>query len=381
MAALRNPAAGASRGFLWFYFINEQFLRYVNKRVPPGYDTVPLLIFWGLLLVWLVPWSFFIPQALVELPQWRSWRTTLSISQQANLLFVLWVLVIVGFFSFSTRQEYYTIPALPGLALLVGDWLAKESAVPANPAIRRQGQISSLILLIVSLIAAAVGTALLLSSRVPAPGTDLADLLKKNPQDYDFSLGHLFDLTPQALGAFRIPLGGTIIALAFGSGLNWFFRRRNRPIYGNIALALMMIVLLTCVHSAFATFSPILSSRQLAGEIQTYYRPGDVIVIDGRYDQASSLNFYTGMQVRLLHEPSGNLWYGSKFPDAPRVFEDPASFETLWRGRGTVFLWSDQDDPKELRGFSRYLLARNGGKSIFTNRDPHLPRDVATPAT
>jgi len=42
LAALRNPAQGSVRGFLWFYFVNEQFLRYLNKRVPPGYDTVHL---------------------------------------------------------------------------------------------------------------------------------------------------------------------------------------------------------------------------------------------------------------------------------------------------------------------------------------------------
>src|SRR6266496_1464360 len=39
LAARANPAQGNVKGFLWFYFVNEQFLRYVGKRVPPGYDT------------------------------------------------------------------------------------------------------------------------------------------------------------------------------------------------------------------------------------------------------------------------------------------------------------------------------------------------------
>ena len=56
LAALRNPTQGAVRGFLWFYFVNEHFLRYLNQRVPRDYDTVPLLVFWGLLLLWLLPW-------------------------------------------------------------------------------------------------------------------------------------------------------------------------------------------------------------------------------------------------------------------------------------------------------------------------------------
>jgi len=367
LAAIRNPAQGGVRGFLWFYFINEQFMRYVNKRVPPGYDTVPLFIFWGLLLVWMIPWTVFLPQAVGEIPRWRELRSRLDVRQQSNLLFALWALVIVGFFSFSTRQEYYTIPTLPALALLIGGWLAKESAPEAPPSRLRAGRISSWVLLLLAAIATVAGIALLLSSRVPAPGADLADLLKKNPQDYDLSLGHFLDLTPQALGAFRGPLIGAIVSLFVGSSLNLFFRMRRRPVAGNAMLALMMVGLLTCVHSAFATFSPILSSSQLAKAIQRHYRPGDLIVIDGQYDQASTLNFYTEIPVRVLHEPSGNLWYGSKFPDAPHVFETEASFAALWSGSNTVFLWSDHEDPKELYGLRRFLLASSGGKHIFTN--------------
>src|ERR1700730_18568321 len=31
LAALRNPPAGQTKGFLWFYFVNEHFLRYLGK--------------------------------------------------------------------------------------------------------------------------------------------------------------------------------------------------------------------------------------------------------------------------------------------------------------------------------------------------------------
>jgi hypothetical protein len=212
------------------------------------------------------------------------------------------------------------------------------------------------------------GVMLLLSSRAPAPGTDLADLLKKNPQDYDLALGHFLDLTPEALGVFRVPLLGAIISLLLGSVLNWFLRKRGRPGQGNAALALMMVGLLACVHAAFVTFSPILSSHQLAVAIQRQYRPGDVIVVDGEYHEASTLNFYTGSPLRILHEPSGNLWYGSKFPDAPRVFETESSLAGLWAGPAEVFLWTAQPDPRVLHGARKFELAHSGGKFIFTNR-------------
>ncbi len=370
LAALRNPSQGAVKGFLWFYFVNEQFLRYVNKRVPAGYDTVPLFIFWVLLLVWLVPWAAFLPQAVLEVPRkLRELRSGLNPRQRANLFFALSVLVILVFFSFSTRQEYYTIPAVPGLALLLGGWLAKEAESEPDSSLRRAGRISSLVLLVVVVAGSALGLAVLFSSRVPAPGTDLADLLQKNPTEYDLSLGHFLDLTPEAMGAFQVPLLGAVASLLLGASLNWLFRRRGQPRYGNGVLALMMVGLLACVHSAFVTFSPILSSKQLAVAIEKHYRPGDVVVADGQYHEASTLNFYTGIPLHILHVPSGNLWYGSKFPDSPQVFETPQSLAAMWSGPTVVFLWADNDNPKELQGMDKYVLARNGGKFIFTNRD------------
>jgi 4-amino-4-deoxy-L-arabinose transferase-like glycosyltransferase len=393
LAALRNPAQDQARGFLWFYFVNEHIMRFLNKRVPPGYDTVPLLLFWALLVLWLMPWAVFLPQALRNVPhRWREFRALRSglgnhglenrglddrdsnnrrldnRRDRANLLFFLWALMILLFFSFSTRQEYYTIPALPGIALLVGGWLARESSANASDAERRVGRKSSLVLMIVGVLGAAVGLVLLSRTHPPPPGVDLADLLKKNPQDYDFSLGHVLDFTPQALGLFRGPLLGASLSLLLGTVANWWMRRRGRIAAGNAALTLMMVGLLTCVHVSFARFSPILSSYDLAVAIEKEYRPGDFIVVDGEYHQASTLNFYTHIPLRVLHAPSGNLWYGEKFPDAPHVFETPQSFASLWSGAARVFLWTDQDDPKELQGTLHFLLARSGGKAIFTNR-------------
>ena len=159
--------------------------------------------------------------------------------------------MIVGFFSFSTRQEYYTIPALPGMAYSSAGGWRKNPLRTADPAYRRAGRISSVVLLVIVALGSVVGIALLLSSQAPAPGTDLADLLRKNPTEYDLSLGHFLDLTPQALGAFRGPLLGAVVSLLLGAGLNWFLRWRGRPKFGNAALAVMMVGLLACVHSAF----------------------------------------------------------------------------------------------------------------------------------
>ncbi|MGA8298982.1 MAG: glycosyltransferase family 39 protein [Terriglobales bacterium] len=369
LAALRNPPQGNVRGFLWFYFINEHVRRFLGTRMPRDYDTVPLVLFWVLLVLWLVPWTAFLPQVLMEVPRrWRDFRSQMTRRQKACLLFFLWAIVIVGFFSFSTRQEYYTIPAIPGMALLVGGWLARERESGAGSRERRAGRISAVALLIVGVLIAIVGFALLAFSKTPAPGTDLSDLLRKNPQDYALSFGHFLDLTPQAMGAFRLPLALFSAAFLLGTLANWWLRRAGRAGAGNAALALMMVMVLTCVRIAFGIFSPIISSKDLALAIRAQYRPGDQVVATGLYENASTLNFYGGYRVLSLHVPGGNMWYGAQFPDAPPVWETQASFAALWNGAGRVFLWTDQDEPSALRGLKGYVIARRGGKTIYSNR-------------
>ena len=373
LAALRNPAQGQVRGFLWFYFVNEHILRFLNRRMPRDYDTVPLLLFWALLVLWLIPWTVFLPQSLREVPRrWREFRMQMTRRQRAYLLFFLWNVVIVGFFSLSTRQEYYTIPAITGMALLVGGWLQRERASAADSRERRSGRISSTLLLVAGVIVAVVGLALLMFSKTPAPGTDLSDLLRKHPQDYALSFGHFLDLTPQAMGAFRVPLFGFSLAFLLGTLANWILRRRGRAGAGNASLAAMMVVLLACVRIAFGIFSPILSSKDLAMAIREQYRPGDQIVVIGLYENASSLNFYTGIPLHSLRAPGGNMWYGTQFPGAPRVFETQASFVEMWKGPQRVFLWAEEDDPPALQGLARYEVARRGGKIIFANRPSPL---------
>ena len=276
--------------------------------------------------------------------------------------------MIVGFFSLSTRQEYYTIPAIPGMALLVGGWLQRERASAAESRERRSGRISSSVLLAVGVIFAAAGFALLILSKAPPPGTELSDLLRKNPQDYALSFGHFLDLTPQAMGAFRVPLLGFSLAFLLGTLANFILRRRGRAGAGNVALATMMVILLACVRISFGIFSPILSSKDLALTIREQYRPGDQIVVIGLYENASTLNFYTGIPLHSLRAPGGNMWYGTQFPGAPRVFETQASFVEMWHGPQRVFLWAEEEAPAALRGLTNYVVARRGGKIIFSNQ-------------
>ena len=370
-AAIENPAAGQSRGFLWFYFVNEHFLRYLGKRIPHDYDTVPLLIFWALVFLWLFPWSAFLVQALARVPhRWRQWRSGLNRRQRAMLLYAVWAAVILLFFSFSTRQEYYAVPALPALALLIGGWLQEEADSPADSRLRRAGRIGSGVLAVLGIVVFVAAIFLLAQSTSTPADSDLADLLKKNPNEYALAFGHIFDLTPRALGLFRVPLATFAIALLVGSILNLLYRRRNSAAAANWVLDLMMVAVLFAVHQGLVMFSPILSSKKLADAVEQEYRPGDVIVSYGTYEDASTINFYVRQPIHVVNtRTEGDMYYGSLFPDAPAIFDNDASLARLWTGPRRVFLWVEEDKiPSYIRQSGSYQLARSGGKLILMNR-------------
>jgi len=371
------PTDGNVHGWFWFYFVNEQVLRYLNLRVPRDYDTVPLALFWGLLLVWLMPWSAFLLRALSRVPLRKALRPRVSIrtldaTESTRLLLGLWATIPMLFFSLSTRQEYYVLPAMPALILLIAAWLndeAKEAesfTVP-NPLVR-SGQRISVVLFVLGSIAALIAGFFVVHAHPPAPNTDLAALLKQNPSEYALSFGHFLDLNAQAMGAFRTPLLITAFALFGGTFASWLCRRDYRPHLGNLWLAAATFAFLLAAHIGLQTFSPVLSSRQLADAIAPELKPDDLIVIHGEYESASTLGFYLRRNdLHILDGRSSNLWYGSFFPDAPPIFEDAISIKLKWSEPRRIFLWQDLSEPlPELWG-KTFFIAQSGGKEIVSN--------------
>jgi 4-amino-4-deoxy-L-arabinose transferase-like glycosyltransferase len=377
------PTDGNVRGWFWFYFMNEHVLRYLNLRVPHDYDTAPLWLFWGLCFIWMMPWSaFFFKVTSWALPlrsqKWKDQllRHELPLKRRGVLLLVVWAAFVLLFFSLSTRQEYYVLPALPALATLIAGWLAFESRDchpersegPASPAAQR---ITAVLLILGSLFAAAA-LFFLLHTRAPAVDTDLAALLQQNPGDYALSMGHFLDLNAQALGLFRLPLGLAAASLFLGPLAAFLLRRKARAHAANLALAAGAAGFLLAAHLGLQTFAPVLTSAQLAAAIAPQVHPQDMLCIHGEYESGSTLGFYLKRNdIHILDGRSSNLWYGSFFPDAPKIFETPASLAAKWRGPQRIFLWQSlTDPPNQLPPLSGdvYILVKNGGKEILSNQ-------------
>ncbi len=386
-----DPTPGNVHGWAWFYFVNEHLLRYLDLRVPRDYDTVPLLLFWGLLLVWLLPWSGFLFPALRAVP-WavvgrralgrivnaKRFATTgqadesLNLREKTLLLLGIAAVLPVLFFSFSTRQEYYVLPSIPFLALLAAGWLDREAheteAMHTPETLHRSGMRVSVGLLCFGGAAALVCGFFLVTGRAPVQGVELARVLKQNPGDYALSFGHFLDLSGAAMGFFRVPLGIAGASLLLSTAAAWWLRREYRPHHANLVLLAGAMGFLLASHVALTTFSPVLTSKSLAQAIAAQAGAGDLIVINGEYEAGSSLGFYLRRNdLHLLHGHSANLWYGSFFTDAPPVFETDETLRAEWASVRRVFLWTAPEAVPNLPG-KAYVVGEAGGKMVVSNQ-------------
>jgi len=359
LATLQNPpyfvftmksVPGEYHGFFWFYFFNEQLLRFLNMRYPRDYNTVPRLYFWLFHLIWLFPWSVYLP-AIFRLsyrPTGRAGRT--------RLLAACWTLVVLVFFTFSTTQEYYSMPCYPALALLLG------SAMAAGGKWIERG--TRVLCVICGICAVAAVTIVALVHNMPTPG-DISSALSSNPNEYTLSLGHMLDLTLPSFAYLRIPL--LIAAAAFAIGFAGSLRRRSP--WAFVSAALMMVVFFQGARAALVVFDPYLSSRPLANALM--HAPPGRLIVDHHYYTYSSIFFYTGRSALLLNGRYNNLVYGSYAPGAPDVFVNDSEFRQIWRKNDRCYLVAD--DPRLIE-VERLLapapvrvVAHSGGKLLLVN--------------
>jgi 4-amino-4-deoxy-L-arabinose transferase-like glycosyltransferase len=388
LAGLRTPAISlptglglpATGGWAWFYLYNEHIARFLSKRIPHDYGLTPVWLFWLYLAIWIMPWTIFLPTAITNQIRTLRNRTTARQHEAALALFV-WALVVLGFFTLSNRQEYYSLPALPALALMAGGVLAiAEDNHSINPASRSALNWHLYALVPLTTLVAIVCGYFAITAPHPAPGTDIVSLLAiaGGPEVYNLSLSHITDLTGAAMGFFRGPLAATAIGMLSLGLVSYLLRRAKRTYAANLTLAASMTLILLAAHEGLVRFYPILGSKSLALAINEARRtqpspgdrPGDLIIIDGELTSGSTLIFYTGQQVHLINGRVNGLWYGSFWPDAPQIFETEDSLHQLWASPRRIFLFTYNPAARthDLSPYAAtHTLATAGGKTVLTN--------------
>lgn len=359
LAASRNPpyfflsfhsGPGQYHGFLWFFFMNEQVLRFLNLRYPRDYNTVPRLYFWLSHLLWLFPWSVYLP-AVAKLPY-----KPVDRAGRARLLALCWTGFLLVFFTFSTTQEYYSMPCYPALCLLLG------SAMESGGVWVRRG--TRVLCALAASAAAAILVILFVVRNIPTPG-DISAVLTQRLSSYTLALSHVEDLNLQSFAYLRVPL--VLAALSFLIAVLGTFRASAQRAF--LAAAVMMVGFFHAARLAMVTFDPYMSSRPLAEALLR--APGGTLIVDHHYYTFSSVFFYANREALLLNGRFNNLEYGAYAPGAPPVFVDDAQFKDLWNRRERSYLVAQESVLPRLEKLvgdqQLNLVAESGGKFVVTN--------------
>jgi len=410
-----HPTPGNVHGFWYFYFVNEHFLRFLGQRFPHDYNRLPFIAYWLLHLVWLFPWSLFLPALIVA--AWKTRRRWMQhlhrdagqtvdfylehavredvASYVARLKFRVrstWLLGLFSaftllFFSISTNQEYYTFPAWTPLLILIAGVLAGIEEGRASDGEKPLLSTSWLtgaqaFFAIAGILAAiALGWNLWQSRSLPFVA-DIGTLLAhRNVGGYTLSMSHFFDLTGPSFAALRLPAVLAAITLLIGPGAGWILRLHGKHLAATISVALTTALFLVAAHIAFARFEPMLSSKQLADTIDQKGSPSDSFIIYGDQSDASSVVFYTHALLRkpafVVVEPcsphghGSSLLWGSCYPDAPRIFLSDDDLKRTWGTGERKWLFAqdtNQFKVEHLLADRLYPVQAVADKQLWTDR-------------
>jgi 4-amino-4-deoxy-L-arabinose transferase-like glycosyltransferase len=421
-----HPTPGNVHGFWYFYFLNEHVFRFLGTRFPHDYNRMPVIWYWLGHLVWLFPWSLFLPAVVVV--AWRTRRNWMQhlrrdagqtvdfyldyaaredvASYVARLKFRVrsaWLLglysaFVLLFFSLSTNQEYYTFPAWPALLILTAGIVAgteeRRGTDEGKPLLSTKWLTGAQAVFAVAgaVAAAALGWGLWESRSLPFV-PDIGTLLAhRDVGGYTLATSHFFDLTGPSFAALRLPAAIAAITLLVGPAVSWLLRLRRKHVAATTSLAVTMALFLVAAHIAFARFDPMLSSKQIADTIVEKGSPADSFIIYGDQSDASSVVFYTHDFLRkpayltgYVHlngkdelmeacSPRGagsSLLWGSCWPDAPKIFLSDAQVQQMWgTGERKWIFAQDTNQPRveQLLQGKLYPVKTIADKALWTDR-------------
>jgi 4-amino-4-deoxy-L-arabinose transferase-like glycosyltransferase len=429
LAGLRNPdygnpvgnvpAPGHVHGFFYFYFINEHVLRFLGTRYPHDYNRQPWYVYWLGQLIWLFPWSVYLPVVVRRAWQNRdlffsdlryditntiryldprvtayessAFAARLRFRARTRLLLACYAGFMLIFFAISTNQEYYTWPMYPAALMLIGGALAAVEESPGNRS--RSGWIAGgqVFFMVAGLAVAAVLAYGLWESRHLPYVTDIGTLMAhRGVGDYTLATSQFFDLTGPAFAALRFPAVLAAGAFCLGPVAAWRLRRRGHAFESTVTVALTTAVILIAAHIALVRFQPLLSSKAMADTVNRLTaEPANAdaqLMLYGDQADASSLIFYTHRPTLLVHgatqyfspDPVTNgeifgssMIWGANYPDAPHIFLSDVDLLRMWGtgARKLLFVGPDFHDHVEKLLASRLVLVQElSDKTLYTDR-------------
>jgi hypothetical protein len=329
---------------------------------------MPLYAYLIMVVVWTFPWSVFLPVALR-----RTWPRAKAVGrdERGTLFILLWAASVIGFFALTpSRLEYYSLPAFPALALVLGRLWDTEMAARTDRDPARGVSYSCF-----GLLAISVG---LLPASWLFPRLENISLYNMftamDAYSRDIQYGILSNAEVYTVPSYdeMVPLLRWLaLILMVGIAATTLAWMRRRPGLTFACLVATMLPTFSLVQTGIVAFEPHRSIIHLAEVIRREIQPGDQLVIDGPYENFASANFYTGQRARVLNGHFGDLEFGSRYSEAKGTFLNEQEFAGLWRGAGQVLLLSDSPSRMaklQALGPEPVVLGRSGKNWLFSNR-------------
>ena len=291
----------ANPGFIKFQIVNEQIMRFLGQRQPPDINSFSIPGFWLFLGIWLMPYTPLLPGASGGFGGRRTPPTAAP-----DRLLIIWAAVVLVFFTLSSsRIEYYSLPALPPLALIIGWRIQRYLDTPADRA----------------LLWALVVIALLgLTTLFLLPY--LEEICAGNRREFD----GMFSL----IAPIARPVTFMIPALALAGFFAGLARRHRLAVgcYGVLALSLVFFTFRT-----WLALSPLMSDKIPAELIRQTAAPQDLVVMEQieEFEYGASLAFYSGRRV-LMVKRHGLPQFPYPVPPGQDYLITPEQLRELWQG-------------------------------------------------
>ena len=338
LVSLSNPE------FPHFFFIHEHFQRYtstIHHRNQPFWFFLPIL------LLVMLPWSFFFPASLVN-----AWKDRFKYDG-ATLFLLIWPLVIIFFFSLSSSKLIpYILPTMPPLALLIAQrcsngWLQRLSPLHAGT-------------LVLALLLISAGTALVLLPLLPT--------LKPFFLNSGQLARQLADLLYGPKPVLTVPvMTSTGLALAV-PGLILLLLRQARSTLLLVTFLCTFGILLELILPAMFTryAAPRLSPRMLALAVRTYATPQTSLAQMG---PQQGMNFYTGKRLITVGD-ADELSFGSRQGDQSSWFMSKEQFSQFWQSDHHIMIVLKRHETDQLTSLSTpsRILSDNGSLVLLSNR-------------
>jgi 4-amino-4-deoxy-L-arabinose transferase-like glycosyltransferase len=338
LGAWAAGSESANPGYLKFQIVNEQIMRFFGRRHPPDVNSFTIIGFWLFLGIWLMPWTFILPSALYRF--WRASRPGREVEPAVRLL-LIWAAVILVFFTISSsRLEYYSLPAFPALALILGWRIKRYLDTPGDRVIPW------------SLMAlGCLGLSLL----VLLPY--LERVCVDNRREF---AGMVSVLSPIAWRAsWFIP---AVALVGAGAGL---LQRRTLAVAGYGVLALGIAIF---TFQSFASLTPVLCDKQAAEYVRQHASPQDILIMGPieEFEYGASLEYYAGRRI-LMVKRHGLPQFPYPVDPASDYIISPERLKELWQSPKKVFFLLDDATPPEPFLKSATVVLTLPGKRLLVN--------------